>query len=35
MNSTSLARDLATGTDADPRWAAVRARDPQADGSFV
>jgi len=26
---------LAIGTEADPRWAAVRARDPQADGSFV
>ena len=26
---------LATGTEADPRWAAVRARDSQADDSFV
>ena len=26
---------LAIGTEADPRWAAVRARDPHADGSFV
>jgi AraC family transcriptional regulator, regulatory protein of adaptative response / methylated-DNA-[protein]-cysteine methyltransferase len=26
---------LAIGTEADPRWAAVRARDPKADGSFV
>lgn len=35
MNHSSRAQPLATGTDADRRWAAVRARDSQADGSFV
>lgn len=35
MNSTTLERTLATATEADPRWTAVRARDAQADGSFV
>lgn len=35
MNSTPRARIAATGTEADPRWAAVRARDARADGRFV
>jgi len=35
MNSTTRAQAQAIGTVADPRWAAVRARDAQADGSFV
>jgi len=35
MNSTTRAQTLAISTAADPRWAAVRARDAQADGSFV
>jgi AraC family transcriptional regulator, regulatory protein of adaptative response / methylated-DNA-[protein]-cysteine methyltransferase len=30
----SLRSTLATGTTADPRWAAVEARDPAADGRF-
>jgi AraC family transcriptional regulator, regulatory protein of adaptative response / methylated-DNA-[protein]-cysteine methyltransferase len=30
----SLPSTLATGTTADPRWAAVQARDPAADGRF-
>jgi AraC family transcriptional regulator, regulatory protein of adaptative response / methylated-DNA-[protein]-cysteine methyltransferase len=35
MNSTTRARALATGTESDPRWAAIRARDSRADDSFV
>ncbi len=35
MNSTNRARAPTVGTEADPRWAALRARDPEADGSFV
>ncbi len=35
MNSSSRASTLAAGTEADARWTAVRARDPQADGRFV
>jgi AraC family transcriptional regulator, regulatory protein of adaptative response / methylated-DNA-[protein]-cysteine methyltransferase len=35
MNSTTRARALATGTETDPRWTALRTRDPQADGRFV
>ena len=35
MNNTLRARAAAIGTEADPRWAAVRSRDPHADGSFV
>lgn len=35
MNSSTRTRSAATATEADPRWAAVRARDAQADGRFV
>ncbi len=35
MNMTSKAEILAAATVADPRWAAVVARDASADGSFV
>lgn len=35
MNSTTRAQAAAAGTATDPRWAAVRARDAQADGRFV
>ena len=35
MNSTTRAQALAISTAADPRWAAVQARDAQADGQFV
>jgi AraC family transcriptional regulator of adaptative response/methylated-DNA-[protein]-cysteine methyltransferase len=35
MNISTRTQTLAIGTEADPRWSAVRARDPQADGSFV
>src|SRR5512143_3435843 len=35
MNMTSKAEILATATVADPRWAAVVAREANADGSFV
>ena len=35
MNSTTPAATLAISTVADPRWAALSARDAQADGSFV
>ncbi len=35
MNSTTRDQMRATSTVADPRWAAVRTRDAQADGSFV
>ena len=35
MNMTSKAEILAAATVADPRWAAVVARDAKADGSFV
>ncbi|MES2718316.1 MAG: bifunctional DNA-binding transcriptional regulator/O6-methylguanine-DNA methyltransferase Ada [Pseudomonadota bacterium] len=35
MNSTSRAQTLATRNAADPRWAALQARDAQADGRFV
>jgi len=35
MNSSTRAQTLAISTAADPRWAAVRARDAQADGTFV
>jgi AraC family transcriptional regulator, regulatory protein of adaptative response / methylated-DNA-[protein]-cysteine methyltransferase len=35
MNSTPRAQAQAIHTVADPRWAAVRARDAKADGAFV
>ena len=35
MNSSTRDQTLATGTAADPHWAAVLARDTQADGRFV
>jgi len=35
MNSTTRAQAMAISTVADPRWAAVQARDAQADGRFV
>jgi AraC family transcriptional regulator of adaptative response/methylated-DNA-[protein]-cysteine methyltransferase len=34
MNMNTKAETLAMATVSDPRWAAVAARDPQADGSF-
>ncbi|WP_280153062.1 bifunctional DNA-binding transcriptional regulator/O6-methylguanine-DNA methyltransferase Ada [Piscinibacter sp. XHJ-5] len=34
MNMTTSRERLATATVSDPRWAAVMARDPQADGRF-
>ena len=35
MNNTTRTATLAAATVNDPRWAAVVARDPHADGSFV
>jgi AraC family transcriptional regulator, regulatory protein of adaptative response / methylated-DNA-[protein]-cysteine methyltransferase len=35
MNRTPRPAARASGTEADPRWAALRARDARADGSFV
>src|SRR5688572_27312911 len=35
MNSTTRDPAQAISNPADPRWAAVRARDARADGSFV
>ncbi|MBL8304960.1 MAG: bifunctional DNA-binding transcriptional regulator/O6-methylguanine-DNA methyltransferase Ada, partial [Ideonella sp.] len=35
MNPSTRASTLAAGTGADARWAAVRARDARADGTFV
>lgn len=35
MNQPTRVQALAAATEADPRWAAVRARDARADGSFV
>ncbi len=35
MNVAAITADLATATRNDPRWTAVIARDPAADGSFV
>ena len=35
MNTNTKAEILAAATVSDPRWAAVRARDPQSDGKFV
>ncbi len=35
MNSTTRTQALAISTVADPRWAALQARDARADGSFV
>lgn len=35
MNHPTRAPAQAAGTETDPRWAAVRARDARADGSFV
>ncbi len=35
MNMTARAEFLAAATVADPRWASVVARDPEADGHFV
>ena len=32
MNMTTKSEQLALATVADPRWAAVVARDPEADG---
>ena len=34
MNMTTKSEQLALATVADPRWAAVVARDPEADGRF-
>jgi AraC family transcriptional regulator of adaptative response/methylated-DNA-[protein]-cysteine methyltransferase len=35
MNMSSKSETLAAATVSDPRWAAVQARDAEADGSFV
>ena len=35
MNMTTTLERRAAATVSDPRWAAVVARDPQADGQFV
>ena len=35
MNMTSKSEMLAVTTTTDPRWAAIVARDPEADGTFV
>lgn len=34
MNAPTKKADLAAATENDPRWAAVMARDPKADGTF-
>lgn len=34
MNAATRNAELAAATERDPRWAAVLARDPQADGTF-
>jgi AraC family transcriptional regulator of adaptative response/methylated-DNA-[protein]-cysteine methyltransferase len=35
MNMSSKSETLAAAIVSDPRWAAVQARDAEADGSFV
>src|SRR4029453_19396512 len=35
VNMTTKSEMLAVATTTDPRWAAVVARDPEADGTFV